>query len=154
MRLLMERELCSFKTINRTIENNYLVTSLSTKEDEKEWERIISKVFDFECNIEKNLKNEPIFNKDRVFIIKDKNKIIATASAWYREEFGEDYGYLHMVAVDPDYRGKGLSSIVVNKAMEYMKNEGRKKVILKTDDYRIEAIGLYKSLGFNIREKI
>ena len=152
MSILMEIELSdySYKEENQS---NYELSTIMTEKDEREWEVIISKVFDFECNIEKNLKNEEIYNPKRVFILRDGEKIVATASAWYRQIYGEEYGYLHMVAVDSDYRGKGLSYLVVNEAIKFMKNEGRKKVILKTDDFRKAAIKVYTNLGFKIKDK-
>ena len=111
---------------------------------------MISEVFNFQCDIDKNLKNEGVYSRDRVFILKYKGKVIATATAWYRPEYGEKTGYLHMVAVDSKFRGRGLSKIVVIAAMLYMVSKGEKRVVLKTDSFRTEAICLYKKLGFTI----
>ncbi len=147
MKILMKLRLNEFEIYKKN-KCDFIVSNLQTEEDEKSWEKLISKVFSFQCNIEENLKNEEIYSPERVFIIKYRDRVIATASAWYREKYGVENGYLHMVAVDELYRGKGLSFLVVNKAIEYMKNEGRKNVVLLTDDFRENAIGLYKKIGF------
>lgn len=154
MSILMEKDISCFdeEYLNNKKSNNYNLTTLSSEEDERGWENLISKVFEFECNIEKNLKNEEAYSPSRVFILKDGNKVIGTSAAWYRPIYGEEYGYLHMVAVDPDYRGMGLSYILVNEAIKFIKKEGRKKVILKTDEFRKTAINLYTNLGFRIIE--
>lgn len=137
---------------NLDIPEGYTLGTVESIEDEKQWEKLISEVFNFQCDIDKHLKNEGIYSRDRVFVLKYNNKIIATATAWYRPEYGERTGYLHMVAVDSKFRGKGLSKIVVMAAILYMIDEGKERVVLKTNSYRIAAIGLYKKLGFKIKE--
>ena len=152
MGILMELDILNYNQINK--KSKYIVTTLKSKKDEKDWEQLISSVFDFECNIDKNLKNEEAYSPERVFIIKVNNKVIATASAWYREIYGKENGYLHMVAVDEKYRGKGLSYLVVDAAIQFMIKENKKKIILKTDEFREAAIGLYNKIGFCIKEKV
>ena len=142
-------ELDSFEKITTIkVPEEYKITTICNEHDESNWEKLITKVFGFECDINRNLKNEDIYSPQRVFLLKKDNKVIATAAAWYREEFGVDAGYLHMVAVDENYRGKGLSKYVVNEAILYMIGEGRSKIILKTDNFRKVAIKLYSDLGF------
>lgn len=148
-KIIMEKFLDGYSE-NLDIPEQYSLGTIESIEDEKQWEKLISEVFNFQCDIDKNLKNEGIYSRDRVFILKYKGKVIATATAWYRPEYGEETGYLHMVAVDSKFRGRGLSKIVVIAAMLYMVDKGEKRVVLKTDSFRIEAICLYKKLGFKI----
>lgn len=148
-KIIMEKFLVGYRG-KLDIPKEYSLGVIESIEDEKQWENLISEVFNFQCDIDKNLKNEGVYSRDRVFILKYKGKVIATATAWYRPEYGEKTGYLHMVAVDSKFRGRGLSKIVVIAAMLYMVSKGEKRVVLKTDSFRTEAIGLYKKLGFTI----
>lgn len=147
--IMINNHLDTLETV--IVPENCTLSSLKCEEDERQWEELISKSFDFECKIDKHLKCEEIYSPERVFILKCNNKVVATAAAWYREEFEKNAGYLHMVAVDTEYRGLGFSKLVVLKAIEYMKNEGRESVILKTDKFRVAAVNLYEKLGFEYK---
>ena len=61
-------------------------------------------------------------------------------------------GWVEDVVVDKACRGRGIG----RKLMEILVEEGRKKglseILLFSADKRIEAIGLYKSLGFQQKE--
>jgi peptide alpha-N-acetyltransferase len=57
-----------------------------------------------------------------------------------------------MLAVDKDYRKKGLGSMLVQKAIEAMKEDGCDEAVLETEVINGGALKLYENLGF-IREK-
>jgi mycothiol synthase len=80
------------------------------------------------------------------FIVNEKNEIVGTATGMLLSE-GEK-GCLHMVCIDPGYRGKGLSSALNSSVLEYLAGHGCRSAILRTDDFRIPAIRSYLSLGF------
>ncbi|MGI5893248.1 MAG: GNAT family N-acetyltransferase [Candidatus Merdivicinus sp.] len=78
------------------------------------------------------------------FVVNEQNQPVATATAISEK----GYGYLHMVATHPDYRGRSLGKAVVIAAMQYMVNRGYERIVLETDDWREAAVHVYQSLGF------
>ncbi|SJX61697.1 related to MAK3 N-acetyltransferase [Sporisorium reilianum f. sp. reilianum] len=61
-------------------------------------------------------------------------------------------GYIAMISVKHEYRGKGLAKRLVRRALEEMVGMGAQEVVLETEADNEAALGLYERLGF-IREK-
>ena len=57
-------------------------------------------------------------------------------------------GRVDFVTSHPDVRGLGLGRVVCTGVVRYLVNKGYPQVILYTDDWRLPAIGLYLSMGF------
>ena len=98
-------------------------------------------------NFKKNMLSRAGIYPDGIFyIINEKSGIIASATGIA----GEDgiTGDLHMVAVSPGYRGKGLSFPLCARVINYLNGRGIKKIKLTTDDHRVPAIKTYLKLGF------
>ena len=74
--------------------------------------------------------------------------LLATASARIDPMNFPDDGYLHWVGADPDARGLGLGRAVSLAAMRHLRGLGLGRIVLETDDHRLPAIHLYRSLGF------
>ena len=60
----------------------------------------------------------------------------------------DDMGRVDFVTSLPEYRGFGLGRLVCSEVVRYLIDRGYSRVILFTDDWRLPAIGLYLSLGF------
>lgn len=60
----------------------------------------------------------------------------------------EDMGRVDFVTSLPEYRGYGLGRLVCSAVVRYLIDRGYSRVILFTDDWRLPAIGLYLSMGF------
>ena len=60
----------------------------------------------------------------------------------------EDMGRVDFVTSLPEYRGYGLGRLVCSAVIRYLIDRGYSRVILFTDDWRLPAIGLYLSMGF------
>lgn len=116
--------------------------------DESSWEHIIKESFQNEPNFDKDMKSDSSYLPERVWFICDENGPIATASAWYRPDWDENTGYLHMVGILPSHAGKGLGLQVSLAALHHMQRENRTKAVLHTDDFRIPAVKIYWKLGF------
>ena len=76
---------------------------------------------------------------------------VAVAAAWQTRRKGEWMGLLKNVGVIQDYQGKGLGRCISLFALHRLRDRGFSEVFLKTHDYRIRAIQLYLSLGFEPR---
>ena len=61
---------------------------------------------------------------------------------------GERKGRIHMIGVDPDYRGRGTGKIVLLAGLSYLKNKGVRVVELTVDSKNEAACALYRSTGF------
>ena len=51
--------------------------------------------------------------------------------------------------VKEEFRGKGLSKLVLNSLEEFIKNNGYKSIILETGGKQPEAISLYRKFGYS-----
>lgn len=61
-------------------------------------------------------------------------------------------GYIAMISVRSDWRGRGLAKRLVCEALREMVARGAQEVVLETEADNEAALGLYERLGF-IREK-
>lgn len=52
--------------------------------------------------------------------------------------------------VEPNYRGKGIGSSLIEKVERLAKKDGKKRLVLEAKAKNIRAIKLYKSHGFEI----
>ncbi|GAC96364.1 potential peptide N-acetyl transferase [Pseudozyma hubeiensis SY62] len=61
-------------------------------------------------------------------------------------------GYIAMISVKSEFRGRGVAKRLVVKAVEEMVRMGAQEVVLETEADNEKALGLYEGLGF-VREK-
>jgi len=67
--------------------------------------------------------------------------------------FQEDWSYIRMVGVHPDYNGKGIGRKLAQQCIDHAKQTGERVVALHTSEFMDAARHLYESLGFKqIRE--
>ncbi|KAI9338709.1 acyl-CoA N-acyltransferase [Zopfochytrium polystomum] len=62
-------------------------------------------------------------------------------------------GYIAMLAVNTDYRKRGIGTGLVKRALAAMKAKGADEVVLETEITNKGAQGLYENLGF-LRDKL
>jgi putative acetyltransferase len=55
---------------------------------------------------------------------------------------------LAKMAVANEYRGQGISKILLNRCLEYTKSQGANKLMLYSNSQLKSALALYKSYGF------
>lgn len=73
---------------------------------------------------------------------------VGTASAWRTLAFGVKRPRLHMVAVKPQARRKGLARTLCLAVLHHFADLGESEVLVATRDYRRQAMAMYLSLGF------
>ena len=88
----------------------------------------------------------PCFEQDKCFFLQVNDTLAATITIICDYEKAE--GYVHMVACKPEFRGKGLGTLLNKIALFTLKTEGMKTAYLTTDDWRIPAIRSYLKAGF------
>jgi ribosomal protein S18 acetylase RimI-like enzyme len=64
----------------------------------------------------------------------------------YVEEL--DYPEIRMLAVSPEYRGKGVASALISECINRAKNNGFRWIGLHTGEFMKDAIHLYEKIGF------
>ena len=84
----------------------------------------------------------------KTFVIEDSGRAVATTSARIDPERFPESGYVHWVAVKPEFQGRNLGYILTLAALHAFVAMGCKDAVLETDDHRLAAIKIYKSLGF------
>ena len=88
-----------------------------------------------------------------VFVLEENSIVIGTATFSDRVVPSKGLvGYIDDAVVDPPYRGKGFGRQLTIHCINLARQKGCKFVGLSSDPSRIEANGLYKSLGFEKRE--
>ncbi|MFD0713232.1 GNAT family N-acetyltransferase [Paenibacillus sp. GCM10027626] len=130
-----------------TLPEGYAVRSFHPG-DERHWEEIVNDSFQKKSDYVQEMEKDGQYLPERVLFICHHGRPVATASAWHREEYGQECGYLHMVGILSAYAGKGLGMQISLAALHAMKQEGCSKAVLHTDDFRIPALKIYFKIGF------
>jgi mycothiol synthase len=89
---------------------------------------------------------DPGVREEGIFFLATGEDCVATATDKRLPE--SEVGYLHMVAVAPPYRGRGLGRCISLAALLHMRERGCREAVLDTDDLRLPAIRMYLGLGF------
>ncbi|MBR1731595.1 MAG: GNAT family N-acetyltransferase, partial [Ruminococcus sp.] len=53
-----------------------------------------------------------------------------------------------LVALDTEYQGRGLGTLMIKKVVDDCADNGYKKIRLEVDNSNIKAVKLYEKLGF------
>lgn len=93
-----------------------------------------------------DLKKELMDKKHKIYLAKDRNKVVGF-NIWYEDEDdGQVWDWLH--AVHPDYRKSGIGSRLMNKLINDTKDMGYSKISLKTYDGFHSMIRFCRRNGF------
>ena len=117
--------------------------------DERSWVRLLNlagfTTWDLQ-RIQKYLADAERGDGSRVVA---KGDAIVSATFASRASWNDrQVGVLDFVASHPEHRRRGLSRAVCTAVLGFMVAAGYPEVILDTDDWRLPAIGMYLSLGF------
>lgn len=93
---------------------------------------------------DKMLAMEGLEPEGIIFVVDSNGRIAGTATGWMKPE----HGYVHMVGMHTDYRGKGLAKALNAAAVHYLLEKGCSEIYLDTDDFRVPAIKVYLALDF------
>ncbi len=64
---------------------------------------------------------------------------------------GGKNGRIYSLAVDPEFRGRGIAELLVETALDFSRREGLRAVFLEVAVDNAPAISLYRKKGFVIR---
>jgi mycothiol synthase len=119
--------------------------------DEKsKWDELCTKAFNEKNTYQDRIENVTTFAEKHVFGIFCADELAATGTALcdYKDGKPVGYGCVHMIAAYPEHSGKKLGYEVVAAVLRRMRDCGFEKAELTTDDFRLPAIKIYRSLGF------
>jgi GNAT superfamily N-acetyltransferase len=85
---------------------------------------------------------------DDIFFAEAAGDAVGTAWALREADSSSDAGWVHMVAVAPEHRGRGLGRALVTCVLRRLRLLGLGRALLRTDDFRLPAIMVYLKLGF------
>jgi putative acetyltransferase len=80
-----------------------------------------------------------------IYLAKDGNKIVGTAGL---ANEGDSIYELVKMAVTPEYQGRGISKLLLEKCLAKAKELNAKKILLYSNSQLQTAISLYKKYGF------
>jgi ribosomal protein S18 acetylase RimI-like enzyme len=84
------------------------------------------------------------------FIARNEDRIVGAILAGHDDR----RGYIHHLAVDPVWRGKGVGTYLVSASIDALRREGIKKAHLFVFKENESAQKFWENLGWEIREDI
>ncbi len=72
---------------------------------------------------------------------------------WSQQLADDEVAVIHILAVSPDYQGKGIGSEMIREAISLAKKNGMKAIRLDALASNTPAHSIYKRLGFEYRGK-
>jgi ribosomal protein S18 acetylase RimI-like enzyme len=88
----------------------------------------------------------------RVLVAQDGSKIVGIAPMYSYLRIGIPTSIIEDVVVDERYRRQGIGEALVGHLVQIAKKKGTKTLFLTCRSTRAAARGLYKKLGFNVRD--
>ncbi|MBT3603196.1 MAG: GNAT family N-acetyltransferase [Candidatus Latescibacteria bacterium] len=119
--------------------------------DEPAWCRIMEGHVGENWTVEKcrdRLTQNERFKPENLFFIIHQGRPVASTCAWTSDKVSPEIGLVHMVAAQPEHRGKGLGHLLNALVLHRLKELGHQKAYLLTDDWRLAAIKSYLSSDF------
>lgn len=117
--------------------------------DEKSWIALLN-CGDFDSQWDSQRFQEYMAQDERAegsrVILKDEMIVAATFASV--QDSSKKVGRVDFVVSHPDFRGLGLGKVVLIEVLRCLGNKNYKTIMLYTDDWRIPALGMYLSLGF------
>lgn len=93
--------------------------------------------------------NSYVGSSDRtVFFAYVDGKLAGQVRLW---KHWNTYAYIDDIAVEPDYRGRGVGYALIQRAIEWAKFKELPGIMLETQDNNVAACRLYERCGFELR---
>ncbi len=119
--------------------------------DLKQYKNLIDNCFGYSNDIEYYKNNYKKNDNYTILVVKDENKIIASATLYKIELFTFSFEpklEIFNLAVLEEYRRKNIASSLLTHILEYAKKNNFKSIYLTCLDTEYNAHKLYESIGF------
>lgn len=110
------------------------------------WESIIRSAFQRDFSFDFLLKAGGYKPEYVLYLLRGGIPIATASAVEHHDHPGE--GWFRMVGVHADGQGMGAGRMIALAALHALRARGYTSALLSTDDWRIPAISLYLSLGF------
>lgn len=89
-------------------------------------------------------------NHAEILVLREQNTVMAMVNLLYSisTALGGQVAILEDMVVHPNYRGNGLGSLLINKAIQHAQQKGCLRITLLTDADNIDAHRFYTRHGF------
>jgi ribosomal protein S18 acetylase RimI-like enzyme len=130
------------------IPDGYHATSV-TPGAEMDFQKVVTRSFREASYADwyRRIQDDPEYDPRNFLMIRKGEIPVAVVVAWQRTFEGEKVGQLHVLAVDPDFRGQGLAQAMMLLCLIRSRERGFKRMVIVTEDDFIPAISLYLSYG-------
>ena len=81
------------------------------------------------------------------------NNVHAGMAVFYANDLKGRKGYISLIGLKPNFRGKGLGKAFLDDVIKEMKKNGMNSVLLEVDDDNQSAKDFYTRFGFELEEK-
>lgn len=125
--------------------------------DEEDWLRIVTEAYGCEWGeaaFERCIRTDESFLPERLFFVTWNGRPIGVVGAFQKLIHGANTGYIHMMAVLPEFQGRSIGSVLLCACLRYFKAQGWQDAVLDTEASRLEAIRLYLRHGFKPHPEI
>lgn len=144
------------------INKNNTITRFATNVDLPKLSEFLQSLVDAERPFDSTLKEGEIFYYDiqnliidkatEVLVVDNGNQIIGCGYAQIRTakayEKHESFGYLGFMFVSPEFRGKGISNLLLNDLKKWVLSQGITEVRLEVYHDNEAAVKAYEKAGF------
>jgi mycothiol synthase len=148
------------------LDKEMIIRSFLPGIDSDDWLKLNNKVFKdhpeqggWQLSDLNHRLSEEWFDEKGFFIVEKNKQVIASTWTKVHGEHSHDHGSgqshahpaigeIYITAVDPTYGGHGIGKALTVTALNYLKYQGLKDVMLYVDAENLAAIALYKSIGF------
>ncbi len=125
-------------------------------EDEERWLEVNNRAFrshpeqgSWDLGTIAERESQPWFDPDGFLLHEIDGELAGFCWTKIQEEEGEMMGEIYVIAVSPDFQGRGLGKQLVIAGLEYLGKVSMSTAMLYVDRDNREARGLYFSLGFS-----
>ena len=121
------------------------------KEDIDAYSEFIVKVFDYDIDA---ISMEECINKNRVLIIKEDDKIVASLTYEERKDYvkNKKFYFISYFGVVKEYRREGLGTMLFDFLEEEIEKNNIDYIELTSGNHRKAAHYFYRNRGFKIKD--
>ncbi len=94
--------------------------------------------------------SEPWFDPSGFFLFEVDGRLAASCWTKVHELHPDRFGEIYVIAVHPDFRGRGLGRMMVLHGLNALRHKGVTSATLFVDESNTAARALYESLGFSL----
>lgn len=97
--------------------------------------------------------SEPWFDPSGFFLLEVDGRLAASCWTKVHELHPDRFGEIYVIAVHPDFRGRGLGRMMVLHGLDAIRRKGVSSATLFVDESNVAARALYESLGFTLERE-